>query len=417
MPTLSSRVLQQVTPRPLLALLGAALITGYVLIAALPVRAAHASYFPLSYVGGTFYGGGTTEIGLQGVDDGTVAVALPFDVEFYGTTYAAGTNIVVSSNGNIQFTGNQSDYPDDGDCLPEDDFGATIFALTADLDAAGAAEGVFTQVYNSGDPGNRWFVIEWRTAFHDAPDQSANFEIILWENTDLFSVVYGTIETPPDGERAIAGVQSAADGRFTEYFCTADLDTMVPEMSTEVDYVLGVMEFSAATYAVSEDGGTATITVNRTGTTEGEVSVQYETSAGSATAGADYTDVSGTLTFGDGVASQTFTVPIMEDSANESDETVNLTLFGPAEGATLGGQRTAVLTITDAAPGATAAPSASAAPGAATPAPTTAPAGRIPNTATSAEVVPTGTLALTGLVLAVSVGGVAVMTVRRRTER
>ena len=141
----------------------------------------------------------------------TATVALPFEVEFYGATYAAGTNIVVSSNGNIQFTGNQPAATDPGpDCLPEDEFGATLFALFADFEAAGASEGVFTQLY--GTAPNRWFVIEWRTSFADDNNQQANFEIVLWDNTDLVRDIYGGIEAPPNNTRALAGASRAGPG-------------------------------------------------------------------------------------------------------------------------------------------------------------------------------------------------------------
>src|SRR5262249_18833271 len=89
------------------------------------------------------------------------------------------------------------------------------------------------------------------------------------------------------------------------------------------------------------------ITVTRTGGSNVPVSVNYATSNGTATAGADYTAVSGTLTFGIGDTSKTFTVPIINDTLVEGNETVNLTLSSPTSGATLGGQATAVLTIQD----------------------------------------------------------------------
>jgi hypothetical protein len=107
-----------------------------------------------------------------------------------------------------------------------------------------------------------------------------------------------------------------------------------------------VLNFSAAAYSVNEDAGTATITVTRTGGSDGEVSVNYATADGSATEGGDYTASSGTLTWADGDApDKSFYIPIIVDDVNsESDETVNLALSAPV-GATLGKQSTAELTI------------------------------------------------------------------------
>ena len=104
--------------------------------------------------------------------------------------------------------------------------------------------------------------------------------------------------------------------------------------------------FSEAAYGVGEDGVEAIITVSRTGSTSGSATVDYTTADGSATAGLDYTAVSGTLVFADGETDQTFTVPILEDGLIESNETIDITLSG-ASGASLGGLSSAVLTISD----------------------------------------------------------------------
>jgi hypothetical protein len=109
----------------------------------------------------------------------------------------------------------------------------------------------------------------------------------------------------------------------------------------------GALQFSNATYSVNENGGTATITVTRTGGSTGSVSVNYATSDGTATAGKDYTATAGTLTFADGETSKTFTIPILDDNLVEGNETVNLTLSSPTGGAALGSQATATLTIVD----------------------------------------------------------------------
>src|SRR5436190_9487829 len=111
----------------------------------------------------------------------------------------------------------------------------------------------------------------------------------------------------------------------------------------------GVLQFSSATYSVSEGvlSGKAVIKVTRSGGSASGVTVNYSTSDGTATAGSDYAATSGTLTFGAGVTSKTFAIPIVKDTLDESDETVNLTLSDPTGGATLGIPDTAVLTIID----------------------------------------------------------------------
>ncbi|HBC87923.1 MAG TPA: hypothetical protein DCZ94_13295 [Lentisphaeria bacterium] len=109
----------------------------------------------------------------------------------------------------------------------------------------------------------------------------------------------------------------------------------------------GIIALSSATYSVAENGGTATITVSRTGGGTGAASVQYATSNGTATAGSDYTTKTGTLNWADGdSASKTFAVSITNDSLDEADETVSITLSN-ISGASLGTPNTASLTITD----------------------------------------------------------------------
>jgi hypothetical protein len=107
----------------------------------------------------------------------------------------------------------------------------------------------------------------------------------------------------------------------------------------------GTLSFSAASYAVNEGLATATITVTRTGGSEGSVSVNYATANGTAAAGSDYTATGGTLSFANGETTKSFTVPIVDDELVEGIETVQLTLSNPTGGATLGGQPTATLAI------------------------------------------------------------------------
>lgn len=116
---------------------------------------------------------------------------------------------------------------------------------------------------------------------------------------------------------------------------------------TDDDFSAGQIGFSLATYSVSETNSSQTITVVRTNGTQNTVSVNYATSNGTATAGADYVATSGSLVWASGDnASKFFTVSILDDTLVEGNETINLTLSGASGGAVITGG-SAVLTIQD----------------------------------------------------------------------
>ncbi len=98
----------------------------------------------------------------------------------------------------------------------------------------------------------------------------------------------------------------------------------------------GLIKFDEESFEVLEDAGVAIVFVERSGGEDGEVSVSYSTSDGSATEGDDYTGVAGTLTWfaGDGI-DKTFIVPIIDDADAEGTETIELTLHDPVGGAGL----------------------------------------------------------------------------------
>lgn len=102
----------------------------------------------------------------------------------------------------------------------------------------------------------------------------------------------------------------------------------------------GTFGFSVPQFTVTEDGGTATITVIRTGGSDGVVTLSYATSDGSspngATNGVDYIGVTNTLSFLATETSHTFTIPIINGTTVRPDRTLNLTLFNVTGGAGLG---------------------------------------------------------------------------------
>ena len=72
----------------------------------------------------------------------------------------------------------------------------------------------------------------------------------------------------------------------------------------------------------------------------GEVTVDYATRDGTATAGEDYTFTRGTLTFAAGDTSMTVEVPILDDALDEGSETFTLKLTGARGAAIADGEAT-----------------------------------------------------------------------------
>ena len=95
----------------------------------------------------------------------------------------------------------------------------------------------------------------------------------------------------------------------------------------------------------NENAANATFTVSLTEALARDISFNYATSNGTATAGSDYTSTSGSLTISAGQTSATFSVPILADSTDENNETATLTLSN-ATNSTFSDD-TATLTITD----------------------------------------------------------------------
>jgi len=75
------------------------------------------------------------------------------------------------------------------------------------------------------------------------------------------------------------------------------------------------------------------------------ITVRYESIDGTANAGDDYEETSGTLTFGVGETSKSIIVPIVVDNIAEGDEDFTLKLFDPINGYLQGNRQSAIGTI------------------------------------------------------------------------
>lgn len=110
----------------------------------------------------------------------------------------------------------------------------------------------------------------------------------------------------------------------------------------------GVIQFSNVVFNVTENGGNATVTLQRINGSEGAISVTFTASSGTATAGTDFTATTVTVNWADGdSAPKTVQVPITEDVIFEGPETVQLRLTAPQGGASLGLTQVANIIIAD----------------------------------------------------------------------
>lgn len=117
-----------------------------------------------------------------------------------------------------------------------------------------------------------------------------------------------------------------------------------------IDDPLPVISLSASQTVIEglTSPQTVVYTVNLSNPSSQTITLQYTTVNGTALSGSDYTSSAGTLIFNSGVTSQNITIPILNDSTNEANESfsLTLTLTNPTNAA-LGTISTATTTITD----------------------------------------------------------------------
>ena len=115
---------------------------------------------------------------------------------------------------------------------------------------------------------------------------------------------------------------------------------------TIVDDDLQSRQFHSQMLQLANENATSTnLVATLSAASEKTITVDYATSDGTATAGADYTAAQGTITFAPGVTTQNIAVVVLADATDEVDETVTVTLSNPSE-VTLN-DAIGVLTITD----------------------------------------------------------------------
>ncbi|WP_230986806.1 S-layer homology domain-containing protein [Cohnella fermenti] len=117
---------------------------------------------------------------------------------------------------------------------------------------------------------------------------------------------------------------------------------------TSIELILskseGTVAFDSAAYSVSEDGGSAIVTIVRSDS-YGPTTVRLTTTDGSATAGTDYTAVTDTISFLAGETVKTYPIPIDDNAVYSGNRMFTATLSDPSNMVSLGAQSSASITI------------------------------------------------------------------------
>ena len=146
-------------------------------------------------------------------DDGTATLpGLPFDFDYYGVTYPAGTGLVAHTNGVITFGAAGAAF--ENTCLPTAAFGSTPALLPYWDDLVTGSEGVGAAT--SGLAPNRKFVVTWKAKpIGSSSPQTLNFSVLLEERTDRIYFTYGPMGGYSSGT-ATGGIQQSATGLYTQ---------------------------------------------------------------------------------------------------------------------------------------------------------------------------------------------------------
>lgn len=118
--------------------------------------------------------------------------------------------------------------------------------------------------------------------------------------------------------------------------------------------VSAVPVVSIADRTQAENAGPAVFTVTVSPASTQAITVQYATAPGTATAGTDYTAVTGTVGFAAGQTSRTLSIPLVNDALDEDDETFLVNLSAPVGATIADGQAQGTITDDDPLPALTA---------------------------------------------------------------
>ena len=177
----------------------------------------------------------------------------------------------------------------------------------------------------------------------------------IWRKTKGSDLGWNVTVRPAGSDSLTITLRATAQCSSTGAVCTDDGRRLSNSPSATV---AGTAEVVKTTPTVSIAGGSGKegdddaidFTVTLGEGASGTVTVDYATSDGTATAGADYTATSGTLTIAEGNSSGTIQVSVIDDEHNEGSETFTVTLSNASSGELTDSSATGTITNHDALP-------------------------------------------------------------------
>ena len=147
-------------------------------------------------------------------------------------------------------------------------------------------------------------------------------------------------------ETAVLTLTAAADARYTVGSPASHTVTITDNDGTRTPPPANpTVSFASASSSAAEDAGSVNVAVNLSPAPTSAITVSY-TVGGTATSGTDFAALSGSVPVASNATSVNIPVAITDDSADESDETVILTLTTGSDYA-VGSTSAHTLTITD----------------------------------------------------------------------
>jgi Tol biopolymer transport system component len=289
-----------------------------------------------------FNGDGKLDLAGANFDSDEVSIRLGDGAGNFGaaTNFAVGSrpNSLVAEDFNGDgkadlATGNQ--LSDDISILIGDGTGS--FAPTSKLPSGGVSPSSITSVDFNGD-GKKDIAVANNTPGNVvllAGNGAGSFQAVsaYYVGSDSMSLAAGDLNGDGDNDLAI----------------TTIFPNRLSVLLRNCDTSAGRVEFTSASYSAFEgdSGFPITASVVRNGDITGQGSVQYSTFDVTATAPADYTAMSGTFQFAAGDTFKLISIPIVNDSINESTETADVAVSNPTGAVVLGTRTNASLLIFD----------------------------------------------------------------------